>query len=136
MKTIYSLNQSHINHLKKLNVSIVYLFGSYAEKKNHSLSDIDIGIVFNDKLNTYQDMSNIYNELYDIFTDVFKKENIDIVFLQRTGLELKFDVITNGEVIFEEASDKRFAYEEKIALLYADFKPVLEEFDNTILNRI
>jgi predicted nucleotidyltransferase len=114
----------------------VYLFGSYAEKKNHSLSDIDIGIVFNDKLNTSQDMSNIYNELYDIFTDVFKKENIDIVFLQRTGLELKYDVITNGEVIFEEASDKRFEYEEKIALLYADFKPVLEEFDNTILNRI
>ncbi len=56
----YLLDQSHINKIKKLNVSIVYLFGSYAEKKNHSLSDIDIGIVFNDKLNTSQDMSNIY----------------------------------------------------------------------------
>ncbi len=130
------LNQSHINHLKKLNVSIVYLFGSYAEKKNHSLSDVDIGIVFNDKVNTTQDMSNIYNELYNIFTDVFKEENIDIVFLQRTGLELKFDVITHGEVIFEESYDERLNFEEKVALLYADFKPVLEEFDKTILNMI
>lgn len=130
------LDQSHINKIKNLSVSIVYLFGSYAEKKNHTLSDVDIGIVFNDKLNTNQDMSKIYNELYDIFTDVFKEENIDIVILERTGLELKFDVITNGKVIFEESHEERISFEEKVGLLYADFKPVLEEFDKTILNRI
>lgn len=119
-----------------MSISIVYLFGSYAEKKNHTLSDVDIGIVFNDKLNINQDMSSIYNELYYIFTDVFKEENIDIVFLQRTGLEFKFDVITHGEVIFEEAHEERIDFEEKVGLLYADYKPVLEEFDKTILNRI
>ena len=35
------LTKDHIERLEKIHVSLVYLFGSYAEGKNHPLSDID-----------------------------------------------------------------------------------------------
>lgn len=130
------LTKDHIERLEKIHVSLVYLFGSYAEGKNHPLSDIDIGVVFSDDSILLGDCRKIYNELYDIFTDVYLGKSIDIVFLQNTGLELCFDVITNGLILYESSRDERLYFEEKINILLADFKPFLNEFNKAVLARI
>lgn len=130
------LNQGQIKALRNLNVSVVYLFGSCAEGKKHPLSDVDIGVVFCEKKTALGDVSRLYNQLYDLFTNVFKGKIVDIVFLQRSALELRFDAITHGKVLYEVSKDERFKFEEKILLAYADFKPILKEFNQAILNRI
>lgn len=129
------LNISQIKRVKCLGISVIYLFGSYAEGKALPLSDIDIGVVFADESALSNSLGEIYNELYDIFTDIFHGKNIDIVFLQKAGLELRFDVITHGKVLYESSSSERLRFEEKTMLLYADFKPLLKEFNEAILNR-
>lgn len=129
------LNASQIKRVKGLGISVIYLFGSYAEGKDLPLSDIDIGVVFTDESALSNSLGETYNELYDIFTDIFHGKNIDIVFLQKAGLELRFDVISHGKVLYESSSAERLRFDEKTMLLYADFKPLLKEFNEVILNR-
>ena len=129
------INQSHLTRLTSLNVSLVYLFGSFAEGKNSPLSDIDIGIVFTDNHFPATDSSGIYNELYFIFTDVFTGKSIDIVFLENAGLELKFDVVKHGKNIFCISETEKYRFEDDVTMMYMDFKPILNEFNQAILQR-
>ena len=130
------LTKEQIEHLQRLHVSLVYLFGSLAEGKDQPLSDVDIGVVFFSNFIHRENFNKVYNELYDIFTNVYPEESIDIVFLQKAGLELCFDAITNGQILYEFSKDERFQFEEKINIFFADFNPLLREFDKAIMNRI
>ena len=125
--------------LEALGVGIVYLFGSYAEGVAGPTSDIDIGVVFCDGSPVTRNTSPFYAALYDIFVDCFDMSNfrtIDIVFLQRASLELRFDAITHGVVLYEISSEFRLEFEEHTAALYRDFQPVLRQFNRTILERV
>ena len=130
------LTKKQIEHLQRSHVNLVYLFGSLAEGKNQPLSDVDIGVVFFSKFIHRNNFNKVYNELYDIFTNVYPDESIDIVFLQKAGLELCFDAITNGQILYEFSKDERFQFEEKTNIFFADFNPLLREFDKAIMNRI
>ena len=118
--------------LNRLSVQLIYLFGSHAEGASHPMSDVDIGVVLDYRV-VDEDSSARYNELFDIFTDIFPNESIDIVFLQRAGLELCFDVICHGKVLFESNPDIRDAFEHRTQMLYMDFKPILKEYDEQML---
>lgn len=125
--------------LRELKVALVYLFGSQAEGTAGPSSDIDVGVVFADPKIARGDTLDIYNKLYDILTDVFDMSNfrtLDIVFLERASLELRFDAISHGLVLFEISSEFRADFEERTEALYRDFKPLLNEFDRAILERI
>ena len=122
--------------LKKLEVGLIYLFGSHAEGAAGELSDIDIGIVFSNPGIAKGNTLKIYNELYYIFSDIFGSNKLDIVLLERASLELKFDVIAHGKVIFQISSDFRYDFEDRINMLYVDFKPILNNFDKSVLSRL
>lgn len=122
--------------LRSLDVGIVYLFGSYAEGTNHTLSDLDLGIVFSNEKLVQGDTSSLYNQLYDLFTDISPGRKLDIVFLQRAGLEIRFDAIRHGRVVFEVDKERTLDFEEKTMILYADFKTILNEFDRVIVEAI
>lgn len=129
------LNVSQIQNLQKLKVKLVYLFGSHAEGKSLSLSDIDIGVVFAKESLFNITPGTCYNQLYNIFTDVYPGKKVDIVFLHKASLELRFDVVNHGKILYAATKADRFDFEEKTMLFYADFKPILEEFNQAILNR-
>ena len=130
------IDVSVANRLRSLGVSLVYLFGSVAEGTAHDQSDLDIGIVLEDYRRLQSDSFAVYNELYDILTDAFPLSNIDIVFLQAAGLEVCFDAIKHGRLLFASSADARYGFEEKIMILYADFKPLLNSFNDAVLERI
>lgn len=122
--------------LKELGVGIIYIFGSSADGFADEFSDIDIGIVFSDPKIAEGNTLGVYNVLYDIFSDVFAGKEIDIVLLERTSLEFKFNVIKNGVVLFESSVKFREDFEHNITMLYADFRPTLENFNRVLLSRI
>ncbi|OGG10788.1 hypothetical protein A3J20_02500 [Candidatus Gottesmanbacteria bacterium RIFCSPLOWO2_02_FULL_42_29] len=129
------LNKNQINRVKKAGVSLVYLFGSQVEKKQSAFSDIDIGVVFDNTEILKESLNSVYNGLYDIFTDLYPGKQVDIVFLQKAPLELRFDVIRHGKTIYTSSIDDQLNFEEKTILSYADFKPILEKFNRAVLNR-
>lgn len=125
--------------LKALQVGLLYLFGSRAEGIAGPSSDIDVGLVFVDPKIVKGNTTKIYGELFDICSEVFDLSNfrtIDIVFLERATLELRFDAISHGVVLFEISSDFRLTFEERTAALYRDFKPILDGFNRAVLERV
>jgi predicted nucleotidyltransferase len=114
--------------LTKLGVSIVYLFGSKATSRGTQLSDVDIGVVCEDSMQD-MDTRSLYSRLYELFSDLYPRSRLDIVFLQTATLALQFFAIRDGKVIFE--GDPRFTadYENRVIQQYLDFRPVLDFFD-------
>lgn len=125
--------------LKALQIVLAYLFGSHAEGVAGPSSDIDIGVVFSDPGIVRGNTTEIYNKLFDIFSEAFDMSNfrtIDIVFLERASLELRFDAISHGALLFEDSTDFRLDFEERTAALYRDFRPLLKEFDRAVLEKV
>lgn len=135
--TKFKFSQKQISQFKKMGINTIYLFGSQAQGYTHPMSDIDIGVVF-DKPEKYKDKTMpAYLKLYDIFTDVFpERKQIDIIFLQLTGLSLQFNAVKSGQVLYEADQEHRFKYQEDVFKKYADFKYFYDMQYNAILKRI
>jgi len=127
----FKFSSKAISKMKKLKVGIVYLYGSYAEKVNRYNSDFDLGVVFQD-LAVLKNSLRLYSELYDLFSNelpvTFQKE-VDIVFLQRAPISLKFEAINKGKVLFETSPYLRVKFEEEVIRKYLDFAPYLKEYE-------
>ncbi len=131
----FKFQTTYIEQLKKLGVVLVYLFGSVAEQLDQPDSDLDLAVLMNAK-SAPRNTLDLYADLYDIFTQAFPEKKLDIVFLQRAPLELRFDVISHGQVLFESDQQLRLNFEEQTMRQYADFKPILRNIDQAILNRV
>lgn len=117
-------------------VSAVYLFGSRALEIATAFSDYDYAILT--KSNTHSKGDKLYNNLYTVLSEISPRKLIndvlDIVYLEQIGLEMKFHVIRYGRLLYDANPILRLAFENKTQLLYCDFKPILEQFDQEILN--
>lgn len=122
--------------LEKLPVALAYLFGSHSEGTSGPLSDVDVGVVFSDPKISQGNTLELYGQLFDLFSELFDTENLDIVFLERATLELRFDVVKYGKALFSISPEFVDNFEHQTVMLYADFKPKLDNFDNAVLQHI
>ncbi len=67
---------------------------------------------------------------------LFPNKELDIVFLNNAPLTLKFEVVTTGKVIYSISEKFSADYKERVIKEYIDFKPLLEEQDKILLERI
>ena len=120
--------------LNQLGVAIVYLFGSTAAGRQSPLSDVDIGVVLK-KAPSGKDTRNIYHNLYQLFTEMYPSEKLDIVFLQEASLPLQYSAICGGKILFE--TDPLFTadYKHSVMNQYLDFRPILDYFDKVTMER-
>lgn len=104
------------------NVLALYIFGSQLTGNNDKFSDLDLAILFypdfKDKI--YEIDFNI--KFNDKIRNFFGFKNIDIIFLQKAGLKIKFKIITEGEVIYSADDKTRLDYEDIIICRGLDFK--------------
>jgi len=120
--------------IRKLGVSIIYIFGSRAVGRGSALSDVDIGVVLkNPPIDG--DTRALYNKLYGLVSDQYPKSKLDLVFLQTAPLALQFFAIRDGKVLFEEDSRYTADYECRVIQEYLDFRPVLDLFDKVTAER-
>jgi predicted nucleotidyltransferase len=120
--------------IEKLGVAIVYLFGSKATGRASRLSDIDIGIVLKTPASE-RDPRTLYHMLYQLFSEVYPRSKLDIVFLQTASLSLQYAVINEGKIIFEEDPRHTADYEQGVINQYLDFRTVLDFFDRVTMER-
>lgn len=109
---------------KKYGVRIIYLFGSQVKGRKTPLSDIDIGIVFEDISIKNKDPAKIFTELYEAIKVYLKiqDQKLDLVYLQEAPFSLQMDVIQNGKVLYSESEEFRTDYEEYVMRHYMDWK--------------
>lgn len=138
LRSPHHLPETLRKRLSHLGIQAVYLFGSRATGAAHALSDYDYAVLTKRPGHKRGDL--LYRELYATFSTISPRtlanDVIDIVFLNDCGLELAFHIIRYGKVLFDANPTMRLEFETRTNLLYADYRPILEEFDRTILESL
>lgn len=107
-------------------VAAAYLFGSRADGTAYPGSDYDFGILLEQKP-LPSDISLVMQELSDDIGEILNQE-VDIVILNSAGIELRYEVISHGQLIFSADDDKRTDFEDVVIRDYLDFKPFIDEY--------
>ncbi|MBI5332571.1 MAG: nucleotidyltransferase domain-containing protein [Candidatus Aenigmarchaeota archaeon] len=98
-------------------VKLAYLFGSYATNKRTKLSDVDIAVLFDNKLNKskmFKKELELINELSGLFKDfdlVVLNNDIDIL--------LKYNIIRTG-ILLKDSRQTRPEFEYNLMNEYLD----------------
>lgn len=129
----YEKLKLNIKLLEKNKVGLVVLFGSRITGTAHLESDIDIGVVFEDEKFKNKNLLNVYGDLYQIFSNVFKVSDPDIVYLREAPLSLQFKAINEGKIIYQSSAKFSADYKEEVMIKYFDFQFVENYFNKVFL---
>lgn len=116
-------------------VTCCYLFGSRAGQDFYPNSDIDLAVIFSKFSGTKHDLA-LEVEMHDAFAEILKPLEVDLLFLQKAPIYLKFDVIKNGKVIYCADEEFRTDFEAITVRDYLDFKPVLDTYYREMVETI
>lgn len=124
--------------LARLQVQALYLFGSRAIGTAGEQSDYDFAVLMPQAGHSRGDL--VYHALYDLLTDLLPVTTsplvVDIVFVRDAPLELAMHVVRYGNVLWESDAKARANFTAHTTLLYADFRPILDEMDHTMLESL
>jgi len=115
----------------------VYLFGSCLSCDGRESSDIDLAFLLDEE--SYRSdpivaMSPAYLMAAQIGIKLDKET--DVTILNSSSLEIAYEVVTTGKLLFEIDPDRRMEYEIKIKGMYFDFRPFLEELRSKSLAQL
>ena len=105
-------------HLGKYPVIFAYLFGSYSQGKTTPLSDIDIAVFFEKNVfrsERFDFRLRLTQELSGIL-----RTRADITVMNDSPVQLAYEIIKYGKVIFCKERDVRISVETEILSRYLD----------------
>jgi predicted nucleotidyltransferase len=121
--------------IDKKEVKFVYLFGSHAGNKATRLSDIDIALYLDEKLNSNERFEFRLKLISEVST-VIKTDKIDLIILNDSPLLLSFNVVHDGIIICANDEKKRIQFETKIMSFYFDQQYYFKRHAQATINRI
>lgn len=129
-KNILEIEQILNKHIYRLiedyNIKLLYIFGSYAKGRNIANSDLDIAVYLEGESDGFTRL-----DILDDLVGIFNREDIDLVILNNVDIELQFQVIKYGKVLYMEDLFTKAVFESNIMSRYMD----MEHFRN-IQNKI
>ncbi len=103
------------------NILVAYIFGSQLRGKTGPLSDYDFAVFLSQKP-SFQFKYKLKNKLVNILDIV---EQVDLVILNDAPIELKYNVIATGKIIYQKNSVAKVEFEADTLSQYFDYLPVL-----------
>lgn len=100
---------------------LLYVFGSQVQGNLGPLSDIDLGVLFEQGTDEEQALAVLRHAL----VKALGSDRIDLVPLQRAPVELAYAVISQGICIYQIDVATRVEYEAQVLGRYGDYLPVL-----------
>jgi len=85
---------------KAYRVLMAYLFGSQATGRNSPLSDIDIAVLFDEKVEPHTYMER-QMDLIGEFMKLFHTNDVDVVGLNNASPLLTYNVVSRSKVLFD-----------------------------------
>lgn len=117
--TFISLQPFRDFFAKKEQTRFAYLFGSYAKNSQTSLSDVDIAVYLDEKLDFFTQRLKLMEE---ISRDIGGR-SIDLVVLNNSSLILQYEVISHCVILKDNASE-RVDFETRVLRNYLDTEPL------------
>lgn len=116
---------------KKHKVIFAYLFGSQAKNTAGPLSDIDIAVYLNEKIDRAR-WFDVRMKLLGEISDILKIDDIDVVILNDAPPLISHRILSEGRLIFCQDKKIQLSYEVKAVLKYLDWKPFLEKYTKEV----
>jgi len=113
----------------------VYLFGSKITGFAREGSDFDVAVRFQNGLPTVTQRGKIYGDIFSDLNGIFKKEKVDLTFVEEAPLHLQYKIVCQGELIFSKEKIQSSNFLEKIANQYRDYKFFIDEYFQGVLAR-
>ena len=115
-------------------VVVAYLFGSTVRGEANILSDIDIAVLFKERL-LQEETFDLQLELIGELTELLNTNNVDLVVLNDSPLLLTYNVICDG-IILKSDELERVRFETRIMSRYLDERYHIERHAKESLKRI
>ncbi|MCJ7636893.1 MAG: nucleotidyltransferase domain-containing protein [Nitrososphaeraceae archaeon] len=111
---------------ERYRLTLIYLFGSKARGRDTELSDIDIAILLENekKFNLRETILNLIFE----FAQAFHSDKIDLLILNKAGLDIQYNVVCEGKILYQLNENIRCNYETQVIKLYLDFQKYETEY--------
>lgn len=119
----------------KQQISAVILFGSLATNKETPLSDVDLAVLYHRDLST-DDLESLHRQVMGIITDLLQSDDIDVINLNTAPLSMQYGAIKQSKILLLNNRVEYIDYWEKTVKYYLDFKPLLDESNNTLLETL
>ena len=116
---------------KREEIIALYIFGSYGTYEQTPLSDIDFAVL-------YKSIPKMEEELdFEVkISEIFEREDIDVIVLNRASVDLQIEVLSKGEIIYCSDEILLAEFKEKVFDQYGDYEPILREFYEDVLEGI
>jgi predicted nucleotidyltransferase len=108
-------------------VRVVYLFGSFARNRQRAASDVDLAFLVGHEAYA-TDAFECTAPLHMIAARMGMAlgRGVDVTVLNSASLEIAYEVVAEGECLFESDPEQRLDYELKIRGMHFDFRPFIE----------
>jgi len=113
----------------------LYAFGSLVNNALKPLSDLDFGILLNDRLNKRQRLDR-HLELIGVFTDLFRTDEIDLINMYDAPERISFQILKTGRLLMCNDTDSLTNFREQVVKIHLDFKFARDAFDAAFLEGI
>lgn len=110
------------------------LFGSLAKGTSNKMSDIDIAVMINPNFNkTYP--FGYQAELITDLMQVLKRNDIDVVILNKAPISLKHEILRYGKFIYIRDKQARIKFQIDTINQYEDYKMLYRVHEEVMRNR-
>lgn len=116
-------------------VVALFVFGSLAHGDLKPLSDIDLGVLLDKRLDK-TDRFNKHLDLIGKFTGFFNTEEIDIIILNDATMRFVVKVMSTGKILFERDRQAIIDLYDKNSKMLLDFRYFLNDFNQTFLEGV
>ncbi len=104
------------------NIRLVYLFGSRARGDAAETSDYDFGVLLGEDA----DSDYRYILAHELVV-LLGTSDVDVVPLREAPIELAYNIIAEGRLLFERDLEERVDFEARTISKYCDYLPILRQ---------
>jgi predicted nucleotidyltransferase len=117
-------------------VVLAYLYGSYATGRVWARSDLDIGVLFDDKIDHRQQWRLPLHYGTLLSSQLKLGVEIDVRELNGVPVDFAFQVIQPHRCIYARTPADRLAFEASVLIAYLDFKPVRDMYRRYMITQL
>jgi hypothetical protein len=130
-----TLNQIAPDIFAETPVLFAYLYGSYAKGAAHRFSDLDVAICV-EGLNARACLDLELSLALEIDEKLDHMVQSEVRVINHLPLVVKGRILTEGELIYTRAEDKRIEFETQVRKAYFDFLPVIVQYRNAYRQKL
>lgn len=121
--------------LKKEGVVLAYLFGSKARGESYQESDVDIAVLFDEKIKKDEYLKK-EGRLIGVFSEIYPKKEINIINLNISSTLLKQNVVLEGKPIYIKDKIKKILFQVSTLHQYEDYLHLSKIYSHFLHQRI